>query len=416
MKNRVLALLAVLLLALPLMVAAQDATPAATAEMTEGGAITGTGKITGPLDSEAKELNGAGATFPKPLYDIWFAAEGSAYNKLTGVKINYQAIGSGGGINGITDNSVDFGASDGPMNDDQLKKAADNGGPVLHIPMTLGGVALTYNIPEIGSTVLKFTPETLSLIYFGDSAQTSAAFGSNADFKPLIKWNDPRLVADNPDLANVDKFITVVHRADSSGTTNIFTSYLSAVSPEWKDQVGGANSVEWPTGIGARGNAGIAGNIKQTPYTIGYVEYGYAIANALPVSEIKNQAGNFVAPTSANVSAAAAGVELPDDMRIKIVNASGDNAYPISGFTWLLVRQNQTDAAKATALTRLLWWATHDGQEITTSAASITDSSDPLFAASGYAPLPAPAIAKAEALIKSITVNGAAALPADISG
>jgi phosphate transport system substrate-binding protein len=411
MKKRVLALLAVLLLALPLMAAAQDATPEATME-----AIPGTGKITGPVDNEAKELNGAGATFPKPLYDIWFAAEGSAYNKLTGVKINYQAIGSGGGINGITDNSVDFGASDGPMNDDQLAKAEANGGPVLHIPMTLGGVALTYNIPEIGETALKITPETLSLIYFGDSAQTAEAFGGNADFMPLVKWNDPRLVADNPDLANIDQYIAVVHRADSSGTTNIFTSYLSAVSPEWKDLVGGANSVEWPIGLGGRGNAGIAGNVKQTPYSIGYVEYGYAIANGLPVAQVKNKAGNFVAPLSANVSAAAAGVTLPDDMRIKIVNADGADAYPISGFTWLLVRQNQTDAAKATAITRLLWWATHDGQQITTDAASITDSSNPLFAASGYAPLPAPAIAKAEALIKSITVNGAPALPADISG
>ncbi len=392
MKNRIIILLGCLLLGVIsiVSVAAQD-----------GMEIPGSGLVTGPLDGEATELNGAGATFPKPLYDILFAAEGSYYNTLTGVQVNYQAIGSGGGINAITDNSVDFGASDGPMTDDQLANAEANGGPVLHIPMTMGGVALTYNIPELeGMDAIKLTPANLALIYFGDSVQTSSAFSGVDGFAPLIKWNDERLVADNPALADVDKYITVVHRADSSGTSNIFTSYLSAVSPEWDDQVGLGNAVDWPTGIGARGNAGIAGNIAQTAYTIGYVEAGYALANGLPQAEIQNQAGNFVTATQANVSAAAAGVELPDDMRVKLVNAAGDNAYPIAGFTWLLVRQNQTDPAIATALTRLLWWETHDGQAIVAGAGSVTDTSDALFPASGYAPLPEAAITKAEALIE----------------
>jgi phosphate transport system substrate-binding protein len=399
-RNRAVILFALLLLVVPFMgVLAQDTIP-------------GSGAITGPVDGAATELNGAGATFPKPLYDYLFAAEGSVYNTLTGLKVNYQAIGSSGGINGVTDNSVDFGASDGFMNDDQLAAADANGGPVLHIPMAAGGVAVTYNIPELaGKDPIRLTPANLVLIYLGDSPAATAANADVQDFAPLVKWNDERLVADNPDLANVDKFITVVHRAEGSGTSNIFTSYLSAVNEGWSTEVGAGNAVDWPTGIGARGNAGIAGNIGQTPYTIGYVEEGYALANGLPTALIQNAAGNFVSATQASVSAAAAGVELPDDLRIKIVNGEGDDTYPISGFTWLLVRQNQTDPAKALAIVNLLWWATHDGQDIIAGAGSVTDTADPLFPVSGYAPLPQAAITKAETLIKSITVNGAMALP-----
>jgi phosphate transport system substrate-binding protein len=360
--------------------------------------IPGSGLITGPADGEAKTLNGAGATFPKPLYDQWIAA----YNKLTGVQINYQAIGSGGGIQGISDESVDFGASDGPMTDDQLAQA--KGGPILHIPMTLGGVVPTYNLPELqGQDVLKFTPENLALVFLGEAGRIT---GDNPR-DPLIKWNDPRLVADNPQLANIDKYIVVVHRSDSSGTTNIWTSYLSAVSEDWADLVGFGNAVDWPTGIGARGNPGVAGNVAQTPYSIGYVEQGYAVANNLPAAAVQNKAGNFVTASQETVSEAAAGVDLPDDMRVKIVNADGENAYPISGFTWLLVYENQTDAAKALALTRYVWWATHDGQIFTAT------SDDPVV--KGYAPLPEPAIKKAEALIMKINVNGQQVLPQDIA-
>jgi len=360
--------------------------------------IPGSGLITGPVDGEARTLNGAGATFPKPLYDQWIAA----YNKLTGVQINYQAIGSGGGIQGITDESVDFGASDGPMTDDQLAQA--KGGPVLHVPMALGGDVPTYNIPELqGQDVLKFTPETLALVFLGEAGRIT---GDNPR-DPLIKWNDPRLVADNPQLATIDKYIVVVHRSDSSGTTNIWTSYLSAVSTDWADLVGFGNAVDWPTGIGARGNAGVAGNVSQTPYSLGYVEQGYAVANYLPVAAVQNKSGNFVTASQETVSAAAAGVDLPDDMRVKIVNADGENAYPIAGFTWLLIYENQTDAAKALALTRYAWWATHDGQEF------IATSDDPVV--QGYAPLPEPAIKKAEALIMKINVDGKQVLPQDIA-
>jgi phosphate transport system substrate-binding protein len=209
-------------------------------------------------------------------------------------------------------------------------------------------------------------------------------------------------VADNPDLANIDKLIVVVHRSDGSGTTNIWTSYLSAVSDQWAKTVGAANSVNWPVGLGGKGNAGVAGNITQTPYSIGYVELAYAQQNNLPISYVKNKSGKFVQANAATVSEAAAGVELPDDLRVKIVNADGDAAYPIAGFTWLLVYQEQTDPAKALAVMRMLWWGLHDGQQY---AAGL-----------GYAPLPLPAIQKAEALLKQITINGQPALPADIAG
>jgi phosphate transport system substrate-binding protein len=353
--------------------------------------IPGTGLITGPADGEAKTLNGAGSTFAKPLYDQWNAQ----YDTLTGVQINYQAIGSGGGIQGISDQSLDFGASDGPMTDEQL--AAAKGGAILHIPTSMGGVVLVYNIPELeGQDALKFTPETLALVYLGEAVSD-----------PIVKWNDARLVADNPQLANVDKYIVVVHRSDSSGTTNIFTSYLSAVSQDWADNVGFGNSVDWQTGIGAKGNPGVAGNVLQTPYAIGYVEQGYATANNLSVAAVQNQAGNFVIASQETVSAAAAGVELPADMRVKIVNADGDNAYPIAGFTWLLVYENQTDSAKALALVRYLWWATHDGQAL------VETSDNPVF--QGYAPLPEPAIKAAEALMMKINIDGQMVLPQELA-
>jgi phosphate transport system substrate-binding protein len=243
----------------------------------------------------------------------------------------------------------------------------------------------TYNIPEV-TDVLKFTPDTLAGIYLGT----------------ILKWNDDKLVADNPQLKAVDKFIVVVHRSDGSGTTNIWTSYLTAVNTDWAKAVGAANSVQWPVGLGGKGNEGVAGNVKQTPYSVGYVELAYAQQNKLPIGFVKNKAGNFIQATTASVSLAAAGVKLPDDLRVKLVNADGPDAYPISGFTWLLVYEKQTDAAKATALTRMLWWATHDAQSFNSDL--------------GYAPLPLPAIQKAEVLIEKITINGKPALPAGIMG
>lgn len=350
----------------------QDATP-----------VPGSGMVTGPMEGEATSLTGAGATFPQVLYTTWF----SDYATLTGVQVNYQGIGSGGGIKAVTDQTVDFGASDAPMNEDQMAAAAATcGADILHLPMALGGVVVTYNIPELSSSgdVLKFTPETLAGIFLGE----------------ITNWKDEKLVADNPELADIDQPIAVVHRSDGSGTSNIFTSYLKAVSETWANDVGSGTSVNWPTGIGQKGNAGIAGAVAGVPYSLGYVELAYAEQNGLPESLVKNSAGNFVGATVESVTAAAAGVELPPDLRIMIVNGAGDNTYPIAGFTWMLVCPNQTDAAKATALTRMLWWASHDGQSYN--------------AGLGYSPLPEAAIAADEEQIMKITVNGEPALPADI--
>ncbi len=359
------------------LVAAQDATPEVTP-------VPGSGLVTGPLSGEATSLTGAGATFPQVLYSTWF----SDYAKLTGVEVNYQAIGSGGGIKGITDGTVDFGASDGFLNDDQLKAAEANcGGPVLHIATALGGLVATYNVPEVAAAgaTLKFTPETLSGIFLGE----------------IINWKDAKLVADNPELANVDQPIAVVHRSDGSGTTNIWTNYLKAVNETWATNVGAGTSVNWPTGIGQKGNAGVSGAIAGVPYSIGYVELAFAEQNNLPIPAVKNKTGNFIIPNTETVSNAAAGVALPDDLRIVIVNGDGDNTYPITGFTWILACPVQKDAAKATALTRMLWWATHDGQAYEAQL--------------GYSPLPEDAIAIDEKQILSITVDGKPALPADIA-
>jgi len=355
---------------------AQDATPEATP-------VAGSGLITGPLDGEAQSLNGAGATFPQVLYTTWF----SDYAKLTNVQINYQGIGSGGGIKGVTDGTLDFGASDAPMSDKQLEAAkATCGGNVLHIATALGGVVVTYNIPELTTSgeVLKFTPDTLAGIYAGT----------------ISSWNDEKLVADNPSLKDIAQPIAVVHRSDGSGTSNIFTSYLKAVNTDWATNVGAGTSVNWPTGIGQKGNAGIAGAVKGVPYSLGYVELAYAEQNQLSEALIKNAAGNFVGANGDSVTAAAAGVTLPEDMRIMIVNGEGDATYPISGFTWLLVCENQKDAAKATALTRMLWWAIHDGQAYHLKL--------------GYSPLPDAAIKADVAQIEKIMVDGKPALPADL--
>jgi phosphate transport system substrate-binding protein len=340
--------------------------------------------VTDALEGEAQALDGAGATFPQVLYTTWF----SDYATLTGVQVNYQGIGSGGGIKAVTDKTVDFGASDAPMNDDQMAAAeATCGAPILHIPTALGGVVPTYNIPELTASgdVLKLTPDTLAGIFLGE----------------ITFWNDEKLVADNPALADLAQPIAVIHRSDGSGTSNIFTSYLAAVSETWKTNVGAGTSVKWPTGIGQKGNAGIAGALVGVPYSIGYVELAYAEQNGLPVTFLQNKAGQFVQASTETVTNAAAGVELPEDLRVMIVNGDGDATYPISGFTWILVCPNQTDAAKATALTRVLWWATHDGQAYE--------------AALGYAPLPEDAVKADEAQILKITVNGQPALPADIA-
>jgi phosphate transport system substrate-binding protein len=331
--------------------------------------------ISGPFAGEAQALTGAGATFPAPLYTKWF----NDYATLTKVQVNYQAIGSGGGIKAITDKTVDFGATDGPMTDEQLQAA---GAPILHVPTALGAVVATYNVNELKDP-LKLSPETLSGIFLGD----------------ITKWNDPQLLADNPGLSSVDKSIVVVHRSDGSGTSFIFTDYLSAVSPSWKSKVGVGTSVNWPVGLGGNGNPGVTGEVKQNPYSIGYVELIYAIQQKLGVASVKNAAGQFVEPKLEGVTAAASAMsaQVPADLRASIVNAPGSQAYPISGFTWLLSYKEVADKAKATALTRLMWWATHDGQKQNNEL--------------GYAALPNEMVVRAEEMISSITNGGQKAFP-----
>ena len=298
--------------------------------------------------SSGVALTGAGATFPYPLYSKWF----DAYASKTGVKINYQSIGSGGGIRQLSEQTVDFGASDAPMTDAELAKA--KGGPILHFPMTLGAVCITYNLPGV-TAPLKLTGDLLAAIYQGQ----------------ITKWNDARIAALNPGVTLPASDILVVHRSDGSGTSYVFTDYLSAVSPAWAAKPGKGKELQWPVGLGAKGNEGVAGQVKQSPGAIGYVELAYANQNGMPVAQLKNANGEFVAPSTASVTAAAAGAvaKLPanTDYRVSIVNAPGAGAYPISSFTWILVYQKEADAAKRAKLVDFLKWALTDAQSMAPS-------------------------------------------------
>jgi phosphate transport system substrate-binding protein len=329
---------------------------------------------TKPSSTRAVNLTGAGATFPAPLYTKWF----DQYNKLTGVKVNYQPIGSGGGISQITEGTVDFGASDGIMTAEQLSKAELKNGPILHIPMADGAVAIIYNIPGVTSAQLKLTSDVLAGIYL----------------KKIIKWNDPAITALNPGLQLPDLSIAVVHRSDGSGTTYIFTNYLTKVSADWNSKVGNATSVKWPGDIGGQGNAGVAGQVQQLPGAIGYVELAYATQNKIPWAALKNSSGNFIEPSLTATAKAAEGVNLPDDMKVMLTDSSDPDAYPIVGFTWMLVYVNQVDRVKGEALAKMLWWAIHDGQQYTQSLS--------------YGSLAAPAVAKAEKQVLSIKYQGQA--------
>ena len=317
-------------------------------------------------------LNGAGATFPAPLYTKWF----DEYAKLTGIKINYQSVGSGAGINQITANTVDFGASDGIMTDAQIAAAQAAGGPILHIPMTIGPVAITYNIPQLNGRTLKLTGDVLAKIYL----------------KQIQNWSDPAIQALNPGVGLPSMSIAVVHRSDSSGTTYIFTNYLTKVSTDWASKVGNATAVNWVGDIGGSGSAGVAGQVAQIPGAIGYVELAYAVQNNLPYAQMQNSSGNYITPSLDSASKAADGVTLPDDMKVMITNSPNANAYPIVGFTWILAYVNQTDKTKGTELVNMLWWAIHDGQQFN--------------AALTYPPLPAAAVTKAESEIRSIKFQG----------
>ena len=283
-------------------------------------------------------INGAGATFPYPLYSKWF----DEYAKVDhSVRFNYQSIGSGGGQKQILAQTVDFGASDGPMSDENLAKAP---GKLLHIPTVAGAVVLTYNLP--GDLQLRLDGQTIADIFLGK----------------ITKWNDKRFLALNPGAKLPDSDLVVVHRSDGSGTSYIFTDFLSSVSPVWEKQVGRNTSVKWPAGLGAKGNEGVAGQIKQLPGTLGYVELAYAHQNHLPVAEIKNAAGNFVAPTIDSVTAALASPKIPEDFRFSMVNPPGEKVYPIAGATWLLIYQEQKDATKGKKLVEFLNWALTKGE------------------------------------------------------
>jgi phosphate transport system substrate-binding protein len=290
------------------------------------------------------DLNGAGATFPYPIYGKWT----TDYAAKTGIKINYQSIGSGGGVRQIREQTVDFGASDAPMSDEEMASA--KGGPIMHIPTVLGADVVTYNLPEV-TQQLKLSGEVVADIFLGK----------------IKKWNDPRIGTLNAGAKLPAADILVVHRSDGSGTTFIFTDYLSAVSPEWKRVVGKGKEVNWPTGIGAKGNEGVAGQVKQTPASIGYVELAYAKQNNLAHAAIRNKAGQFVTATKEGIAAAAQAsapnVPANSDYRISVVDAPGATSYPISSYTWLLVYRNQTDATKAKKLTDFLKWALTEGEQ-----------------------------------------------------
>lgn len=320
------------------------------------------------------QLNGAGATFPYVIYSKWF----DVYKEKTGIQFNYQSIGSGGGIKQVTEGTVDFGASDGPMKDEQLAEAkTKQGTDILHIPTVMGAVVATYNLSEAG-TDLKFTPEILAGIFLGD----------------ITQWNDPKIAAANAGKSLPDKPIVVVHRSDGSGTSFIWTDYLSKVSETWNTKAGRGTSVNWPVGLGGKGNEGVTGQVKQVEGSIGYVELAYAVKNNLPFASIKNKSGNFVKPSLESVTAAAAAEskQMPADFRVSITNASGKDSYPISGFTWLLVYKNMKDEAKGKALVNFLKWALTDGEKY---------ASDLM-----YAPLPKNVASSAAKLVETITANG----------
>ncbi|HEV8537538.1 MAG TPA: phosphate ABC transporter substrate-binding protein PstS [Bacteroidota bacterium] len=294
------------------------------------------------LTAAQLKLNGAGATFPYVIYSKWF----DVYSKKSGVEFNYQSIGSGGGIKQVTEGTVDFGASDAPMTDQQLADAKQKQGTdILHIPTVMGAVVVTYNFSG-GVKGLKLTPEVLAGMFLGE----------------ITMWNDPKIVAVNPGLSLPELSIIVAHRSDGSGTTSIFTDYLAKVSKTWDQKVGKGTSVNWPAGLGGKGNEGVAGLVKQSDGAIGYVELAYAVKNKLPYAMLRNKAGNFVDATFDAVSSAAAMKNMPDDLRVSLTDADGKESYPISGFTWLLVYRNMNDKGKAKALVTFLKWAMVDGQ------------------------------------------------------
>lgn len=316
-------------------------------------------------------LLGAGSTFVYPLFSKLF----SEYNKTTGLKVNYQSIGSGGGILQLTNKTVDFGDSDAPLNEEQSKKI---GADVLHIPMCSGAVVLSYNLPELKDT-LKLNPEIIANIFLGN----------------IKSWNDVQIAEVNTGVQLPNTPIVIAHRSDGSGTTNIFTTYLSAVNPEWSSKVGKGSSINWPAGLGGKGNEGVAGLVKQTPGAIGYVELAYAIQNKMSFAKLQNKSGNFITPTVASTSAAG-NIQIPADAKVSLSNTEAANGYPISGFTWALIykeqKYNDRSQDRATKLVKLLWCNIHEGQQFCNGL--------------NYAPLSPAALSVAETILKSATYDG----------
>lgn len=314
-----------------------------------------------------KLINGAGATFPYPIYSKWF----DVYSTVNpDARFNYQSIGSGGGIKQITAKTVDFGATDGPMTDQQLAEAP---GRIFHIPMVMGAVVPAYNLPGIQKG-LKFTPDVLADIYLGK----------------ITKWNDPRIASVNTGIELPDTSIVVARRSDGSGTTYIWVDYLSSVSNEWKLKVGKGTSVNWPVGLGGKGNEGVAGIVKQTPGSLGYIELSYAVKNNLAYGSLQNKSGNFIEPSLESTSKAAEGVDIPSDFRVSLVNSANPDSYPVSGFTWLLIYRNHDDPAKGKAIVEFIRWAVREGQQYTKDLM--------------YAPLPADVVTMIEKKLEDVKV------------
>ncbi|MFL5706131.1 MAG: phosphate ABC transporter substrate-binding protein PstS [Ktedonobacteraceae bacterium] len=340
-----------------------------------GGDTTTTGNgSNGTSCPSTKNLTGAGSTFDNPLFQKMFSVYPSV---KCGGNVNYQAVGSGAGINNLLQQIVDFGATDSPLTDAQLAKSPN--GPILHIPVTLGATAIVYNLPGIDSGKIQLTGPIIANMYLGK----------------ITSWNDPAIKQINPNVTLPNKNITIVHRSDGSGTTGIFTHYLSAVSPDWQSKVGAATTVNWPTGVGGKGNAGVAAAVKATAGSIGYVELAYAVSNNIPFTLVQNKNGKYVAPSLDGAKADAANVTtVPADLRFYIVNAPGDDSYPISGFSWVVVYQNQSNADKGKAVANLLWWMIHDGQQYSTALT--------------YVPLPTAIVTKSEAQVKAMKCGGSA--------
>ncbi len=333
---------------------------------------SGTGASTCP---QTTSLIGAGSTFDAPLFSQMFTTYANTGCKI---QVNYQPVSSGAGINQLLAQTVDFGATDAPMTDAQL--AQSKNGPILHIPITLGAASIGYNLPSLStSTHLKFTGPVIADIYLGK----------------ITFWDDPAITALNPGVTLPHQAITVVHRSDGSGTTSIFTHYLSAVSPEWASKVGASTTVAWPVGVGGKGNAGVAASVKSTVGAIGYIELAYVLTNTIQYGSVQNQSGDYVLPSLESAKTAAAQfTNIPADLRFYIVNAPGAGSYPISGYSWVIVYQNQTNTDKGKAIAQTVWWMTHEGQQLSTALS--------------YVPLPSAIVAKDEAQIKAMKCGSSA--------